>query len=96
MVKFLIYIDQEFYKEDPDLYKNDLEEASVKLGIGIEDVAFITSDDEYNFLETLIKIDGVIWGEAFILNGCKMLLEYVEGGLITLFIDKKYSDHVKI
>ena len=82
------FIDCDFYKEDPEIYDEELLEVCENLSCTKQDILFITSDDDLDFIEEVTDFDvGLLT-----YKGEKIYSIYSEGGLITVFSTKNLKN----
>lgn len=82
------FVDCDFYKEEPEIYDEELGEVCENLFCKKEDIFFITSDDDLDFIEEVTKFDAGL----LIYKGLKIYSIYSEGGLITVFSTKNLKN----
>lgn len=78
------YIDQEWCKEESEIYEDELEEVCENLNCVPDEVLCIMGEDSEEDFEFIEKITGFITGKIFNYNG-ESFYATSNSGLVTLF-----------
>lgn len=76
------YIEQDWYKEDPEIYLDELNEVCRELNCNPEDVYIRTSDDD-DYDDVMLLINDRVG--LFTEDSITYFSKYLEGGLLCVF-----------
>lgn len=85
------YIEQDWFKEDPEIYEESLQEVCNKLECKKEDVWMTHSDEDFELVQEITKGYTNKFHEY---KGHKVYSIYNDGGLVSVFSKKKFKHYI--